>query len=111
MLGDTIDIKKDERRYNQLLKEGMLPGAAVRKIENEKRLGIGIKDRDEMGDWNIDVVKIVVIGLGLVVGISIIKKIVSPGTSSVSLSHPLGLDDIEGIDLNTLMVCRQNGLM
>lgn len=109
MLGDTIDIKKDERRYNELLSRGMLPGAAIRKIETEKRLGIGVKSEE---DESINVVKIAVIGLGLIVGISIIKKIVSPGISiSATSSYSLTVDDIEGIDIGALMVCRQNGLM
>lgn len=113
MLGDTIDIKKDERRYNQLLGEGILPSAAIRKIETEKRLGVGIKDRDEIGDWDIDVVKVAIIGLGLFVGIGIIKNIISPVSKEATLyqSMTLTVDDIPGIDLDALMICRENGLM
>ena len=111
MLGDTINIDKDTKRYNELLSQGMLPSAAIRKIETEKRLGIGIKDRDE-SDESIGVVKVAIIGLGLFVGIGIIKKIVSPASQTgLSPLSMMSIDDINGIDLSALAICRQNGLM
>lgn len=114
MLGDTINISKDASTYDKLLSEGMLPAAAIRRIETDKRLGIGIKVDNET-NWDINVVKIVIIGLGLFVGYSIIKKIVSPINQMQSPSYlpfsSLSIDNMEGIDLNALYICRQNGLM
>lgn len=114
MLGDTIDIERDTRRYDQLIREGMLPAGAIRKIEAEKRLGIGVVNSDE----SIDVVKVAIIGLGLLIGISVIKRIISPGTVSgvgsgvgSGIESGILLDNIEGIDLNALYECRQKGLM
>lgn len=109
MFGDTIDVDKDSKRYNELLNQGFLPSSAIKKIETEKRLGIGIKPKEDT-EWNITVVKIAIVGLILFTGYSILKKkLVSP-TSPVQ-STTLLIDTIPGIDLNALSICRQQGLL
>ena len=115
MLGDTIDIKKDEKRYNQLLGEGILPSAAIRKIENEKRLGIVVDSG--FGGWgfgDITFPKVAIVGIVLILGYSLLTgKKSSSGVVSTSVDNKLSIsiDNIEGIDLVALSVCRQNGLM
>lgn len=111
MLGDTIDIKKDEKRYNQLLGEGILPSAAIRKIENEKRLGIVVDTG--FGGWGLGEIsfgKIAVAGVVLFLGYYILKGKPSGIVSSSGLMS-LTIDNIVGIDLVALKECRQNGLM
>lgn len=108
MLGDTIDIKADERRYNELINQGMLPSASIKKIETDKRLGVGIKPKGET-DWNITTVKIAIVGLSLYIVYSIVKKRISPVTPSPA--HSLSIDNIQGIDLRSLAICRQNNLL
>ena len=114
MLGDTIDVIGDERRYNQLLNEGMLPSGAIKRIENEKRLGIVV---DSGTDWGeISLGKIAVVGLGLIVGYYILKGksgAVSETTSGLGkINNSIRtIDDIIGIDVAALAICRENGLM
>jgi len=120
MLGDTIDIKKDEKRYNQLLNEGMLPGAAIRRIENEKRLGIVYDSGIGFGGFgDITFPKVAIVGIVLVLGYSILTGKSSSGSGTtvsgagvaVSRVGSLSIGNIEGIDLESLNICRQNGLM
>lgn len=110
MIGDTIDIDKDSKRYNELINQGFLPSSAIKKIETDKRLGIGVKPKDD-AEWNITVVKIATVGLIAITGYSIIKKRLSPGPTPTSPTQLLSIDTIPGIDLNALSICRQQGLM
>lgn len=110
----TIDSKTDSKRFDSLLDKGLFPSAVIKKIEADKRLGIGIKQEGDT-DWNLTIIKITTIGLGLLVSYFMIKTIVSPTpTSSPTASSTMGLrtiDDLSGIDIKALTICRQNGLM
>lgn len=111
MIGDTIDIDKDSKRYNELINQGMLPSQAIKKIETDKRLGIGVKPKEDT-EWNITVVKIAIVGLIAITGYSIIKKAIStPAPRTPSPTQLLSIDDISGIDLESLSICRQNGIL
>lgn len=118
MLGDTIDIKKDEKRYNQLLNEGVLPSAAIRRIESEKRLGIVVDSGIGFGGFgDITFPKVAIVGIVLVLGYSLLTgKKTGSASQSMTISKTfdkfkLSIDNIEGIDLVALNVCRQKGLM
>lgn len=101
MFGDTIDVDKDSKRYNELLNQGFLPSQAIKKIETDKRLGI----KPEAG-FDIGLVKIAIVGLVIITGYSILKKKLVPPTPT-----QLSIDTIPGIDLNALSICRQQGLL
>ncbi len=100
---------REKRRFKKLQDEGLLPSEALRKIESERRLGIVPEDKFFFKEENIGLY----LALGAI-GIAIIYVYIkSPSQTSTlgKLNNDLKLDDIKGINIQSLNECRMKGLM
>lgn len=107
----TEVTKAEEKRFKQLQEEeGMIPSQALERLEIERRLGTVPEDKKliefKKEDWWY------YLSLGLI-GVAIIyiymKSTAPAPVAKVALSLPL--DNISGIDLESLSICRKEGLM
>lgn len=105
-----INITNNEkRRFKKLQDYGLLPSEALKKIESERRLGIVPEDKTFFKKENLGLY----ITLGIISIAIIYVYIKSPSQTSTlgKLNNNLKLDDIKGIDLQSLNECKRKGLM
>jgi hypothetical protein len=108
-----IITSADENRFMELQKDGLVPALAYNKLQAEKRLGIEIPaytDESTLGIKNSNLgfyLTLTAIGAGI---IYVYSK--SSSTSTTPITPTLNtIENINGIDLHSLNICKLKGLM
>lgn len=114
----TNITKDEEKRFIRYQEKGLLPNQALRKIEIERRTGIIEEEPTFLGKFDENIWYYVAggtIGLAAIVIYvnSWLKKSSTSTTQpqNVSSLNALAIDNIEGIDSNSLSICRNKGLI
>ncbi|MDD3474303.1 MAG: hypothetical protein PHP08_00185 [Candidatus Dojkabacteria bacterium] len=97
--------KSEKRRFEELQKKGFLPSEALKKLETERRLGIipeepkGFFKEEDWWFWAISG------ALGAAILFVYIKG------RTTAQSQQFSLENVEGIDLYSLNIAKQKGLI
>jgi hypothetical protein len=106
-----IDPTTDEKnRFNQYQDEGLLPSEALNKLEAERRLGLPVESSSTLGIKKENLNFYLMLG-AIGAGMVLIYMKSTPAAPVPKSAFSLTIQNIEGIDLQSLTECKNKGLM